>query len=294
LQLEAIGPDAIPALKGGLASPDLEARFHSGVALAYLGNADGVPALKEAADKEPAFRIFALAALSTLPDGSAAGALRDLMNHDSIETRYGAFRAFSTMAPNDPFIKGVEMQGNFTLHPVDSTGTPLVHLTRYKKSEIVVFGADQELLLPLMLRAGSRILIQGSSRDRRILVKRIAVGEPVREKEVSSRLTEVIKAASDLGATYPDIVEMLVQAERQHNLPGRIAIDELPLSGRVYERPLARGPVPASAKGTPSTSTTVGSEGLLPNLFNEKPPEGMAAPEIPSIPDQPKQPLIKE
>jgi hypothetical protein len=216
------------------------------------------------------------------------------MNHESVETRYGAFRAFSTMAPNDPFIKGAEMQGNFTLHPVDSTGTPLVHLTRYKKSEVVVFNAEQELLLPLMLRAGKRILIQGSTRDHRVLVKRIAVGEPVREKDVSARLTDVIKAASDLGATYPDIVEMLVQAERQHNLPGQIAIDELPLPGRVYERPLARGPVPSSAKGTPNSSTTVGSEGLLPNLFNEKPPEGSAAPEIPSIPDQPKKPLIQE
>src|SRR5687768_18096942 len=36
LQLEAIGKEAIPTLKKGLKSRDLETRFHSAEALAYL------------------------------------------------------------------------------------------------------------------------------------------------------------------------------------------------------------------------------------------------------------------
>ena len=54
LQLEAIGGDAIPLLKQGLTSPLIECRFHSAIALAYLGSPEGLPTLVEAARTERA------------------------------------------------------------------------------------------------------------------------------------------------------------------------------------------------------------------------------------------------
>lgn len=66
---------------------------------------------------------------------------------------------------------------------------------------------------------------------------------------------------------------MLVQAERQHNLPGQLAIDTLPAPGRVYERPRSSQPIPESVKmKSIPDGVTVGGEGVSPNLFNEKPP----------------------
>jgi hypothetical protein len=279
LELEAIGVDAIPILKEGLESPELEARFRAAEALAYLGNADGVPALQEAADKEPAFRIFAFAALAALQDGSAARALTELMNHESIETRYGAFRAYSTMAPSDPTVQGIEMEGHFSLHPVESTGRPLVHLTRRKKAEIVLFGANQRFRMPLFLRAGSRILVQGSAKGDRVTIKRIAAGEAAQEREVSAQVAEVIRVCSELGATYPEIVQMLVQAEKQHNLPGQIAIDALPKPGRLYERPPLQDSEESSGGSQAVDSVQIGGHSLSPNLFEEHPGE---TPDIPT------------
>ncbi len=273
LKLEAIGPEAIPTLKEGLTSPDLEARFHAGVALAYLGNTDGVPALKEAASQEMAFRIYALAAMSALPDGTAGEALRELMNEPSVETRYGSFRSFSTMAPNDPYIRGIQTKGHFSLHPIESTSSPLIHITRFKKAEIVVFNDLQEFQTPLVLRAGHRVLLQGTAHNNTVTVKRIAPGEREQSKVTSAKVVDVIQACSDLGATYPEVVEMLVQAERQHNLPGQLAIDTLPAPGRVYERPRSSQPIPESVKmKSIPDGVTVGGEGVSPNLFNEKPP----------------------
>jgi len=295
LKLEAIGPEAIPTLKEGLTSPDLEARFHAGVALAYLGNTDGVSALKEAASQEMAFRVYALAAMSAMPDGNAGEALRELMSEPSIETRYGAFRAYSTMTPNDPNIKGAQLEGHFSLHPIQSTAAPLVHLTRYKKAEIVVFDETQEFQLPLVLRAGNRVLVQGTPHNNTIVVKRIAPGERERSKTVSARVVDVIAACSDLGATYPDIVEMLVQAEIQHNLPGQLAIDTLPKPGRVYERPRSGLPIPASVKSKSiSDGVTVGGEGVAPNLFNEEPPKDPSALAPPTISTPPRKPSAEE
>src|SRR5690606_27923038 len=100
LQLEAIGREAVPILKDGLNAATLEARFHAATALAYLGEADGVEVLYEAADKERALRVFALAAMTALENGEAHDQLTRLLDHESIETRYGAFRALTTLNPN--------------------------------------------------------------------------------------------------------------------------------------------------------------------------------------------------
>ncbi|MEZ5943828.1 MAG: flagellar basal body P-ring protein FlgI [Planctomycetaceae bacterium] len=286
LQLEAIGTDAIPILKTGLGASSLEARFHSAVALAYLGKSDGVPELKEAAATEPAFRVFALAALATLENGSSAEALRELLSHESVETRYGAFRALSTIAPNDYAIAAVmmpegfanytpeakslddqgrpQLPGGFTLHPVDVEGEPLIHLTRHKKAEIVVFGANQELQMPLYLRAGSHIMIQDTTQGDKVVVKRIAPDERTQVREVSPRVVDIIMAASDLGAGYPEIAQMLVQAEEQHNLAGKIAIDEMPRAGRRYERPAED----LEQDRQTLRAINVGTDGLMPTIFD--------------------------
>ena len=106
LQLEAIGNEAIPLLKQGLVAPTLESRFHSAVALAYLGESTGLPALVESARKERAFRVFSFAAMTVIEDADAHVSLRELMNESSDETRYGAFRALWTLDRKDPFIRG--------------------------------------------------------------------------------------------------------------------------------------------------------------------------------------------
>lgn len=279
LQLEAAGADGVPILKMGLTSESPEARFRSAEALAYLGNSDGASVLRESAEKEPAFRIFALAALSAVPDSKTAEALRELMSRESLETRYGAFRALSTMAPNDPFVKGVPMKGNFSLHLINSTGEPFIHLTRRKRAEVVLFNADQKFQLPMFVRAGAKILVQGTPSADGIVVKRIAAGESTTSKTVSPSVADVVKAVSEMGANYPDIVQMLVQAESQHNLPGEIAIDKLPKPGRVYHRKPEdmNGGIP----GGQSIPVPIGNDGLMPNLFDEQPNKPLIPSSIP-------------
>lgn len=281
LQLEAIGTEGIPILRKGLKSDSPEARFRSAEALAYLGQGDGAKILGESAANEPAFRIFALAALAAMSGNDSAEALRELMNVQSLETRYGAFRALSTMAPDDPYIRGVRMEGDYHLHLVDSRSSPFIHITRRKKPEIVLFDPDQTFMLPMFVRAGARIVIQGSPAGDSIVLKRVAVGEETQTKTVSPRVADVIKAASDLGATYPDIVQMLVQAQKQHNLQGEIAIDRLPKPGRVYQRKPADLGAESAAAATPAQ---IGNDGLMPNMFDEQPSKPLTS-SRPPLPD---------
>lgn len=261
LELEAIGREAIPILKDGLTAPTLECRFHAATALAYLGQADGVEVLYEAADRERAFRVFALAAMTALDGGEAHDQLTRLLDHTSIETRYGAFRALTTLNPHDPTVNGRQMGDRFMLHVIPSAAEPVIHLTRRKKAEIVLFGEEQLLQPPLAVNAGNHVWVTARAGEDRVVVSRYEPGEEDQRLEVPADLESVISAIVHVGGTYPDVVQMLVQAERQHNLPGKIAIDALPQAGRIYRRP--------AAEADRSSAARVGNPNFGPNLFDK-------------------------
>ncbi len=266
LQLEAIGNEAIPVLKQALKNPSLEVRFHASMALAYLEDPEGIPHLAEAAKEESAFRIFAYASLAAVDDAEAHLALRDLMSGTSAETRYGAFRSLNVLDANDPFIRGEELNDQFMLHVLETTGAPLVHLTNRRKAEVVLFNAEQEFRTPVALRAGEHILITAPSGSDTITVSRYELNKSDQRKEVPKRIADVIRAVSEMGASYPDVAQMLVQADDQHNLPGSLEIDALPKAGRMYSRSDPNDPEKAGRK------TRVGNSGLVPNLFDGEDP----------------------
>jgi len=262
LQLEAIGREAIPLLRKVLKSPFAECRFHAALALAYLNDASGVGDLTEAARTVPAFRVFAFAALSTVGDADAHLQLRDLLNERSAETRYGAFRALTILDANDPFLKGERLNDQFTLHVLDTTGDPMIHLTHHRKAEVVVFGAEQRLETPLVVRAGHHILVTAQAGSDTVVVSRYQPGRPDQRDEVTTRVADVIHKVVEFGGTYPDIVQLLIEADKQHNLAGTIAIDALPQAGRIYIRPDQE-----FADGFRS-KTKVGNVVRTPNLFD--------------------------
>ncbi len=242
IQLEAIGEKTIPILYKGLKAPSLECRFYAAVSLAYLGDSKGIETLYEAAKDVPAFRVYALMAMAVTKDPEAMIALRRLLDEPSVETRFGAFRAMTVIDDRDPFIRGDMMNGQFRLHVLDTKGEPLVHLTTSQKAEVVLFGADQKLITPVAIRAGRDILVTGGASEEIVTVSCHRIGEPSQTKKVSTRLEDIIRTVIEFGATFPDVALMLAQADRQHNLEARIAIDELPLAGRIYQRPKQNTP----------------------------------------------------
>jgi hypothetical protein len=260
LQLEAIGRDAIPVLKEGLAAPSMEARFHAATALAYLGQDDGVEVLAEAAAQERAFRVHAFAAMAALDGSEAYQPLIDLLQHLSTETRYGAFRTLTTLNPNDPSVRGEPMGEQFTMHVIPSRQDPLIHITTRQKTELVLFGDDQRFLAPLAVNAGKYIWVTAQTGEEHVVVSCYEPDKEGRRVEVAPYVAEVIRAVVDLGATYPDVVQMLIQAEHQHNLPGTIAIDALPQAGRIYYRP-------PDDQLAGATSARIGHQNMSPNLF---------------------------
>lgn len=298
IQLEAIGKKSIPILKMALKSPLLEVRFHAAVGLAYLGDGSGLKHLADAAREEPAFRVYALAAMSAIDEPEAHLYLRDLMCMTSAETRYGAFRALWTLDKNDPFIRGENMKGQFLLHVLETeleqgvshdpnqdktdssrNGGPMIHITHRKHPEVVLFGSRQEFRVPMAVRAGD-VLVTGAAGSEDIIVSKYEVGQPDQRKKVSRNIAVVIRTAVDMGASYPDIAAMILQANRQGNIEGQVEVDALPEGGRMYYRPEADDSLLALKSGDMKSSkpkrrkgSRVGNENLVPNIFSDGAPQ---------------------
>jgi flagellar basal body P-ring protein FlgI len=269
MKLEGVGPEGIEPLKEGLKSDNGQVRFFSAEALAYLNDTAGVNALGETAIQLKDFRAYALAALAAMDQPASHLELRKLMDHPEIELRYGAFNALRTLDPHDPFLGLVRVleepkqetddevdsadsmaiaiasaarrrrerrDDPFALYVVDSEGPPLIHISRTRRSEIVVFGRQQKLLPPVVLGSGA-ILLNAAESDEKIELSKII---PSRFGDADTKITstlelaDVVRKTASLGATYPEIITILDAAKRQRNLAGELVIDAVPVSNRAY------------------------------------------------------------
>ncbi len=236
IKLEAIGKPAADVLVAGATLPDPQVQFYSAEALAYLDRREAAEPLAKAAHI-PAFRSQALTALSVMRDPAAYDQLRELLAVPSAETRYGAFRALTISSPDDSLVKGENLgeQGEqFSYHVLDTKGPPMIHVTRNRRAEVVLFGINQHFLTPLILNAGNQIMVTNTP-EGEIAVSKFAAHEADQKRIVSSRVDDVIRAIVELGGTYPDVVQAIQEAKAAGCLEGRFEIDALPESGRSYE-----------------------------------------------------------
>jgi flagellar basal body P-ring protein FlgI len=266
LKLEGVGQPAVEALEEGIKSKDLEARFFAAESLAYLQKETGVAVLKEAAQKSEDLRAFALAALAAADQPAAMMALRSLMSAPDPVIRYGAFAALRTADPENAYLgripvmkdrssdeagdnmaaaideiqsrrrRGAGVDDPFELYIVHSDGNPMVHYTRSNRAEIVLFGANQKLETPIVLGGGGSIILNASENDDKVEISRITRNSIDFEKKVVSSLEmkDIIREVANLGATYPEIVELLNAAQKQHNLEGQLLADAKPVTSDKY------------------------------------------------------------
>jgi flagellar basal body P-ring protein FlgI len=265
LQLEAIGKQGVDVLLKAVSSKDLEVRFYSAEALAYLDRREAAEPLGRIARDESAFRVFALTALSAMADYAAYEQLRDLLEVPSAETRYGAFRALWAMNPKDPLVVGARISDEFSYHLLDSSGPPMVHVTHNRRPEVVLFGKDQTFRTPLYVNAGNQIMVVGTQPDE-ISVSKYAVNAADQKRIVSAKIDDVIRAIVELGGTYPDVVQALQEAKKTGSLTGRFEVDALPEAGRTFQRYAEGGEENASAADLKSAE----AKSPAPELFSKK------------------------
>jgi hypothetical protein len=231
LRLEAIGKSAYPTLRRSLNNPDLQIRFRAAEALTYCGESDGLAVLKEAAEIEPAFRWHALAALSASRDKDAAQHLENLMQTKSAETRYGAFRALHTRSPGHPAVYGQRFE-DFFLHTVASEVEPMVHFSRSKRPEIVIFGNPKVADDFLFVETGLTIRSAGEGQLKLVNYSKDHGRE---ETTCSNELKDLVEVLSAHEFSYGKILGICQAARDQKTLGCRLVVNAVPSAKRRYD-----------------------------------------------------------
>ena len=232
LKLEALGKQGIPALKRALRHRDLEVQFHAAQALAYSGHADGVEILVKAAREEPAFRWHAMTALASFDDVSTGIGLSELMQVESAETRYGAFRAMRARSSHDPLVTGDWLAGDFHLHEVPSEASPMIHFSRAKRPEIVLFG-HQQTLADNFLHVEKGLTVRGNGNGT-VSVNSYSAKYGEDKIVCSNKISEVIRALAKLGYGYGSLMKMFRNANQADTLNTRLVVNAVPKLGRTY------------------------------------------------------------
>ncbi len=229
LCLEGLGAETGEILNKAKTHAHPKIRFAASEALAYLGRAESADVLAQIALTSPEMRPYALAALAVVDDTACITRLRELMACDSAETRCGAFVALRTNHPQDLGLKGVACkEGGFILYQVAPKSLPMVHVATTGKPEIVLFGEGQSLLGPFSLNAGPDLVVTAQEGQADCTITRTEVGaQPVKQR-CSLQLGEVIVRLSQMGATYPDVADLLRQAANGKNISGKFVVDGLP------------------------------------------------------------------
>jgi hypothetical protein len=228
IRLEALGKESLPTLKKGLLSQHPLVRFTSAEALAYLESTAGAEELAKAADEYTLLRLASLTALATLEEGVCRDHLHRLMTSDAPELRCGAFRALCLMDERDPRLGGRPMKGAYTIHRVAQNARPMVYFSMTKRAEVVLFGKEIVLTPPVKLRAGKEFVITAEVGDDRVTVSRIPdVGRDER-KQCSTQLDDVLQTLDELGASYPEVVDLLRKLEERQCLNAPIRFNAMP------------------------------------------------------------------
>ena len=179
------------------------------------------------------------------------------------------------MNRHDPLIEGEMLGDQFHYHVLDVAGPPMIHVTRNRLPEIVLFGAEQRLSPPLAISAGNEIMIT-CRKGSEISVSKFTVADGDQKRIVSCRLDDVIRAVIELGGTYPDVVQALQEAKNCGALSSRFEVDALPEAGRTYDRLVdAREPAEKNGAATEETlaegktTVQVSPESPSPGLFHK-------------------------
>lgn len=240
LRLEALGTESIESLKRGLASEHALVRFSSAEALAYLGDPSCGEVLAKTVDDQPMLRAFALTAMASLDENICRVRLGELLAAPTPEVRYGAFRALRALDERDTAVAGEFLNESFWLHRPAPQSPPLVHLSHTRRAEVVLFGDEVTLTPPFSFLSGE-FTVTANRGDRQCTIARLSLHRGISRKQCSLKVEDILRNLADLGASYPNVDDILVQADRCVHAGGvrclsaPLAIDALPQQTSVYD-----------------------------------------------------------
>lgn len=236
LRLEALGSESVTTLKQGLSSEYPLVRLASAEALLYLGSLAGVDELAKLAEEHPLFRTNCLAALASSDESVCKQKLAHMLGSTDTELRCGAFWALrlnrdtkeENPAFRSPYLRTDRIADICWLHRPAPESTPLVQVFLQGRPEIALFGQDVALQAPVRVTAGPEFVIALEKGDTLCTVSRFVPGTGARRQQCGILLEDVMRAMVELGAEYPELIDLVRSLDSGGALPCPVAVNIVP------------------------------------------------------------------
>ena len=167
-----------------------------------------------------------MTALASLSEPAAGNALNQLLHVQSAETRYGAFRALREHSPDDTGVEGQWLADDFYFHVIPSTADSMLHLSRSKRPEIVLFG-EQQAVSDNFLYVETGLTIQALGNGKVKIIRYLPHQGEIR-KTCSAQLAELIPQLADLGCDYTVLVNLFRETMNSDMLQTRLVVNAVP------------------------------------------------------------------
>ncbi|MCL2348326.1 MAG: flagellar basal body P-ring protein FlgI [Planctomycetaceae bacterium] len=215
LQLEAMPSKAgADVLYEGLKSHNADVRFCSAESLAFLGKSGIGDILTEIAKTDKPKQQQALMALGVMGnEQEAAKNLVLLLDEKDPDLRYGAFQTLWKRDSQNPVIRG-ELIGKDKVgyHVLNLNSAPMVHASKTRRAEIVLFSSNIILNGPFVGNAGPMIVVELTSPTEARVV-RINPGRLPETRSLPNSLDVILRAIAELGGSYQDMLDFLRDAD---------------------------------------------------------------------------------
>lgn len=152
------------------------------------------------------------------------------MQAKSAETRYGAFRALHTRSPDHPAVYGQRYK-DFFLHNVAVDDEPMVHFSRSKRPEIVVFGSPKCSDDFLYVETGLTMRSAGAGKMKLVHYSKVHGREEV---VCSTNIKDIIDALAGLNFSYGKMLRIFRDAKQADTLGCRLVVNAVPTKNRDY------------------------------------------------------------
>jgi flagellar basal body P-ring protein FlgI len=237
LRLEALGSESVAALKKGLTSPHPIVRFACAESLVYLDNMAGVEELAKLAEEYPLLCMNGILALAGSEESLCKQKLAALLSSPITEVRCGAFwamrlnRDHEEEAPEHrhPSLRTEPVGKALWLHRPAPAAKQLIYIVVQGRGEIALFGEEVRLQAPIRLLAGSNFSVVVDAGDEVCTISRVASAASVRREQCGLALEDVLKTMVQMGASYPEIVDLMMKLRDRGGLPCPVARSDMAL-----------------------------------------------------------------
>ena len=224
LKLEAVGPEAVPALEGSLRSPRPAVRLAAATALAAMREPAGILPLTNIIDTstDDAERRSAAQFLNFYTQRNVRDYQKKLLADRDPEVRYRALLGLERTQEEGAFaVHETAGEGNFRITRVASVGSPALVVKARNPRRLVLFGEPVSLRPPFTQSQLGDLTLEARDSSKVTILYRV-YNQPNELPIRSMELMDLVRGLDKINVTINDIMDLIFKLSRADAINGEV------------------------------------------------------------------------